>query len=201
MLQLSQLHCTIICHRCAVESSATLAPAHTPYFFSIDMHTVRQRLVIARFFAFYFVWSSIPNDVWCAQSLSPYKSRLETYLFRPIYEDLSFYFDHCTCTHGLAVILIFSGLKNAFCIKKYKSLFSFPCFLILMHLCAMLDCYFLCNAFRFHCNIGLITHSLFNSIIASYQIQCFFINWFQFLCSDCFIIKGVCAFGRNSTSK
>ena len=28
---------------------ATLAPAHTPYLFSIDLHIVRQHLVIARF--------------------------------------------------------------------------------------------------------------------------------------------------------
>ena len=32
-----------------------------------------------------FVWNSIPNDVRCAQSLSSFKSRLKTYLFRSVY--------------------------------------------------------------------------------------------------------------------
>ena len=33
------------------------------------------------------VWNSIPNDVRCASSLSSYKSRLKTYLFRSAYKD------------------------------------------------------------------------------------------------------------------
>ena len=32
-----------------------------------------------------FVWNSIPNDVRCAKSLSSFKSRLKTYLFRSVY--------------------------------------------------------------------------------------------------------------------
>ena len=38
-------------------------------------------------FASSSVWNSIPNDVRCAQSLSPFKSRLKTYLFRSVYID------------------------------------------------------------------------------------------------------------------
>ena len=40
--------------------------------------------------SFYFafsVWNSIPNNVRCAPSLSPFKSRLRTYLFRSVYKD------------------------------------------------------------------------------------------------------------------
>ena len=33
------------------------------------------------------VWNSIPNDVRCASSLSSYKFRLKTYLFRSVYKD------------------------------------------------------------------------------------------------------------------
>ena len=38
-------------------------------------------------FASSSVWNSIPNDVRCAQSLSSFKSRLMTYLFRSVYKD------------------------------------------------------------------------------------------------------------------
>ena len=34
--------------------TATLAPAHTPCLFSIDLHTVSQHLVIVHFFCFFF---------------------------------------------------------------------------------------------------------------------------------------------------
>ena len=34
---------------CCIESHCTLAPAHTPCLFSIDLHTVRQHLVIVHF--------------------------------------------------------------------------------------------------------------------------------------------------------
>ena len=38
-------------------------------------------------FASSSVWNSIPNDVRCAQSLSPFKSGLKTCLFRSVYKD------------------------------------------------------------------------------------------------------------------
>ena len=38
-------------------------------------------------FASSSVWYSIPNDVRCAPSLSSFKSRLKTYLFRSVYKD------------------------------------------------------------------------------------------------------------------
>ena len=40
-------------------------------------------------FASSSVWNSIPNDVRCAPSLSSFKSRLKTYLFRSVYKDLT----------------------------------------------------------------------------------------------------------------
>ena len=38
-------------------------------------------------FASSSVWNSIPNEVRCALSLSSFKSRLKTYLFRSVYKD------------------------------------------------------------------------------------------------------------------
>ena len=38
-------------------------------------------------FASSSVWNSIPNGVRCAPSLSSFKSRLKTYLFRSVYKD------------------------------------------------------------------------------------------------------------------
>ena len=38
-------------------------------------------------FASFSVWNYIPNDVRCAPSLSSFKSRLKTYLFRSVYID------------------------------------------------------------------------------------------------------------------
>ena len=66
----------------------TLAPAHTQCLFSIDPQAVRQHLVIARFLL--LLLSGIPYDVRCAPSLSSFKSRLKTYLFRSVYKDLTF---------------------------------------------------------------------------------------------------------------
>ena len=59
---MSQQYCSIIYRWHAAEkihhAPATLAPAHAPCLFSIDLHTVRQHLVIARFFAS-SVWNCI----------------------------------------------------------------------------------------------------------------------------------------------
>ena len=54
VLPLPQLYCTTICRNAACcrkshHTPATLAPAHTPCFFAIDLHTVRQHLVITHF--------------------------------------------------------------------------------------------------------------------------------------------------------
>ena len=41
-------------------------------------------------FASTSVWNSIPNDVSCDPSLSSFKSRFNTYLFRSVYKDCTF---------------------------------------------------------------------------------------------------------------
>ena len=65
-------------------------PSHTrssTYTMPLDLHTVRQHLVIARFFASSSVWNFIPNDFRCSPSLSSSKSHLKTYLFCSVYKD------------------------------------------------------------------------------------------------------------------
>ena len=59
-------------------------------------------------FASSSVWNSIPNDVRCAPSLSSFKSRLKTYVFRSVYKlnRLNCILDHCTYVHGLALLLL-----------------------------------------------------------------------------------------------
>ena len=51
------------------------------------------------------VWNSIPNDVRCAPSLSWYKSRLKTYLFRSVCKDWTFSLI-TAYVHDLALLLI-----------------------------------------------------------------------------------------------
>ena len=50
-------------------------------------HTVRQHLVLVHFLLLLLLSGTIPNDVRCASSLSSFKSRLKTYLFRSVYKD------------------------------------------------------------------------------------------------------------------
>ena len=84
---------------------ATLAPAHTPFLLSMDQHTTKQHLVIARlllllllylfiiilFILLFIIYLfSIPNDFRCAPSLSSHKSRLMKCLFRSVYKDGTF---------------------------------------------------------------------------------------------------------------
>ena len=69
---------------------ATLAPAHTPCLFSIDLHTAHSKATLSdRSFSFdsSSVLNSIPNDATCASSS---KSRLKTCLLRSAYEDGTF---------------------------------------------------------------------------------------------------------------
>ena len=66
-------------------------------------------------FASSSVWNSIPNDVRCAPSLSSFKSRLKTYLFRSVYKDLTV----SLITVQMCMDWHCDSLKNAFiCIKK-----------------------------------------------------------------------------------
>ena len=68
--------------------TATLAPAHTPYLFSIDLHTVGQHLVIIHFLLLLLLSGTLFQMIFmCAPSLSSSKSRLKTYLFCAVYKD------------------------------------------------------------------------------------------------------------------
>ena len=61
------------------------------YYYYYKCNFYKQTNVVDLFCSFIFasssVWNSIPNDVMCAPSLSSFKSRLKTYLFRSVYKD------------------------------------------------------------------------------------------------------------------
>ena len=86
-------------------------------------------------FASSSVWNSIPNDVRCAPSLSSFKSRLKTYLFRSVS-----FVDHCTYVHGLAMLwlCLWSFLKCINVYGKKVKLIKHDCLPILMLLYIML---------------------------------------------------------------
>ena len=76
-----------VCCGCAMAFSAACQrhmmvpllnrPAHIKATFGDRSHS----------FASSSIWNSIPSDVTCAPSLSPFKCRLKTYLFRSAYKD------------------------------------------------------------------------------------------------------------------
>ena len=65
--------------------SSTASSYVADMLFSIDLHTVGQHLVNARFLLL-LLFVTIPN-VRCDPSLSSFKSRLKTYLYRSVYKD------------------------------------------------------------------------------------------------------------------
>ena len=78
------------------------------------------------------VWNYIPNDVWCAPSLSSSKSRLKTNLFRSVYNLQFTKTEHYCAWFGLVLALLMVFLNNALmCIKKVK-LINHDCLPILM---------------------------------------------------------------------
>ena len=85
------------CHSCTAPSyvtdmlhkkpSHTRSSSHTMPLLNRPAHskaTLSDRSVS---FAYSSVWNSILNDVRCVPSLSSFKSRLKTYLFRSAYKD------------------------------------------------------------------------------------------------------------------
>ena len=88
------------CHICTAPSSVTdmqhKKPLHTrntrPNSYTMPLlnrPAHNKATLVDRSFSFASssVWNSIPNDVRCAPSLSSFKSRLRTYLFRSVYKD------------------------------------------------------------------------------------------------------------------
>ena len=91
-------HMSLICRRRIHHTPATIAPAHAPCLFSMDLHTVRKHLMIAPFILFLLFGTLFQMKSGCAPSLS-FQSCLKTYLFRSVYKDKTF-FNHCTCVKG-----------------------------------------------------------------------------------------------------
>ena len=78
---------TDMLHRNPLHTRNTRSSAYTMPLLNRPAHS-KATLVDRSFsFASSSVWNSIPNDVRCAPSLSSYKSRLKTYLFRSVYKD------------------------------------------------------------------------------------------------------------------
>ena len=69
-------------HTCNTRSRSCTIPL-------LNRHSHRKATLGDRSFSFASssVWNSIPNDIRCAPSLSSYRSRLKTYLFRSAYKD------------------------------------------------------------------------------------------------------------------
>ena len=100
-------HISLTCCRKSHSTRATLAPAHTPCLFSIDIQTVRQHLVIARFLLLLFLsgilfqmMSGVPHH--CHHLSVSFEDILVSFSL----QRQNFLFDHCTYVHCLALLLI-----------------------------------------------------------------------------------------------
>ena len=69
-------------HRKPLHTRNTRSSSHTMPLLNRPAHSKATLEDRSFSFASYSVWNSIPNDVRCAPSLSSFKSRLKTYLFR-----------------------------------------------------------------------------------------------------------------------
>ena len=75
-----------------------LAQTHTPCFFSLSLHSIRQHLAIAHFIL--HVLPGLPfHTVRYPPLLSSSKSRSNACLLRSVYKVLTFSFDHYSCQH------------------------------------------------------------------------------------------------------
>ena len=188
--------CCIKSHR----TPATLAPAHTPCLFSIDLHTVRQHLVIARFLLLLLLsgtliqmMSGVPHH--CHHLSLVWRHICFVQLTKPELYPWSLYI---CARFGLVIALLMVFLKNALmCIKKVKLINHYcqPISMLLyimlylmlaylMVLAALSNAVCLCNAsfslllilqmlFVSMLCLGLLTHSLFISSMIFQHAQCF----------------------------
>ena len=74
-------------HRKPLHTRNTRSSSYTMPLLNIPAHSKATLGDRSFFFASSSVWNSIPNDVRCGPSLSSFKSRLKTYLFRSVYKD------------------------------------------------------------------------------------------------------------------
>ena len=78
---------TDMLHKKPLHTRNTLSSSYTMPLFNRPAHSKVTLGDRSFSFASSSVWNSIPNDVRCAPSLSSFKSRLKTYLFRSVYKD------------------------------------------------------------------------------------------------------------------
>ena len=119
------------------------------------------------------VWNSIPNDVWCAPSLSSFNSHLKTYLF------LFCTFSLTTAWFGIVIALLIAFLRNAlmfFVFFTQVKLINHDCLPILMLLYIMLAYLLLFDA-------------LSNAVCLCNDFFSFFtIDFFKCFLFSCFIL-------------
>ena len=78
---------TDMLHRKPLHTRNTRSSSYTMPLLNRPSHSKATLGDRSFYFASFSVWNSIPNDVRCAPSLSSFKSRLKTYLFRSVYKD------------------------------------------------------------------------------------------------------------------
>ena len=78
---------TDMLHKKLLHTSITRSSSYTMPLLNRPAHSKATLGDRSFSFASSSVWNSIPNDVRCAPSLSSFKSRLKTYLFRSVYKD------------------------------------------------------------------------------------------------------------------
>ena len=78
---------TDMLHKKPLHTRNTRSSSYTMPLLNRPAHSYATLVDRSFSFASSSVWNSIPNDVWCAPSLSSFKSRLKTYLFRSVYKD------------------------------------------------------------------------------------------------------------------
>ena len=78
---------TDMLHRKPLHTRQTRSSSYTMHLLNRPAHSKATLGDRSFYFASSSVWNSIPNDERCAPSLSSFKSRLKTYLFRSVYID------------------------------------------------------------------------------------------------------------------
>ena len=74
-------------HRKPLHTRNTCSSSYTMPLLNRPAHSMATLGDRSFSFASSSVWNTIPNDARCAPSLSSFKSRLKTYLFRSVYKD------------------------------------------------------------------------------------------------------------------
>ena len=125
---------------------ATLVPAHTPCLFSIDLHAVRQHLVIVRFLlllllsgTLFQMMSGVPHHCHRLSLIWRYTCFVQLTM-----TELYPWSLYICAWFGLVIALLMVFLKNALMCKKKVKLINHDCLpiLVLLYimLCVMLAC-------------------------------------------------------------